>query len=204
MKEIFERTCCRVFDSSKTISKEDLTLIMKAGQAAPSAKNRQPYFFVAILNKKCLEGISTAAIKGREKQFSDLSPEEFKRVEKGDTGSNDMSIKNASAAILVFRDSDPGYSESEVESQNLNIKEEQGVATAAYSMMLQAQSMGISSGWVCSPLYIKEDLRRILAKYSAKFGNNWEPRLIIPLGYASFTTNKPPRKSLEEKCVFVE
>jgi len=55
MNEIFERTCCRVFDNSKTISKEDLTLIMKAGQAAPSAKNRQPYFFVAILNKKCRE-----------------------------------------------------------------------------------------------------------------------------------------------------
>jgi len=91
-----------------------------------------------------------------------------------------------------------------VESKNLNIKEEQGVATAAYSMMLQAQSMGISSGWICSPLYIKEELKKILTKYRVKFDNNWEPRLIIPLGYPSFTTKKPPRKSLEERCVFVE
>ena len=204
MKEIFERTCCRVFDSAKTISKGDLTLILEAGQAAPSAKNRQPYFFVTILNKKCLEEISTAAITGREKQFSNLSPEEFKRGEKGDTGSNDISISKASAAILVFRDSDPEYRESEVESKNLNIKEEQGVANAAYSMMLQAQSMGISSGWVCSPLYIKEELKKILTKHGVKFDNNWEPRLIIPLGYASLTTNKPPRKPLEEKCIFVE
>jgi len=204
MNEIFERTCCRVFDNSKTISKEDLTLIIKAGQAAPSAKNRQPYFFVAILNKKCREEISAVAVKGRQRQFSNLSPEEFKRIEKGDTGSNDTSIANASAAILVFRNSDPEYSESKVESKNLNIKEEQGVATAAYSMMLQAQSMGISSGWICSPLYIKEELKRILTKYRVKFDNNWEPRLIIPLGYPSFTTKKPPRKSLEERCVFVE
>jgi len=104
----------------------------------------------------------------------------------------------------VFRDSDPEYRESEVESKNLNIKEEQGVANAAYSMMLQAQSMGISSGWVCSPLYIKEELKKILTKHGVKFDNNWEPRLIIPLGYASLTTNKPPRKPLEEKCIFVE
>jgi nitroreductase len=39
LKEIFTRTCCRNFDSTKTISKEELNLIMQAGQAAPSAKN---------------------------------------------------------------------------------------------------------------------------------------------------------------------
>jgi len=111
MKEIFERTCCRVFDNSKSISKEDLILIMQAGQAAPSAKNRQPYFFVAILNSSCREEISNAATEGRQKQFSHLSVEEFNKIEKGDTGSNDISIKNASATILVFRDSDKGYSE---------------------------------------------------------------------------------------------
>jgi len=204
MKEIFERTCCRVFDNSKSISKEDLILIMQAGQAAPSAKNRQPYFFVAILNSSCREEISNAATEGRQKQFSHLSVEEFNKIEKGDTGSNDISIKNASATILVFRDSDKGYSEAETESKNLNIKEEQGVATAAYSMMLQAQSMGISSGWVCSPLYIKDDLKSILIKYGVKYNDNWEPRLIIPLGYPSLKISKPYRKPLEEKSIFVE
>ena len=202
MKEIFERTCCRIFDSTKTVSKDDLQRIMEAGQAAPSAKNRQPYFFIAILNKNCKEEISMAATKGREKQFAHLSTEEFKRVETGKTGSNDISISNSSAAILVFRDSDTEYTEAETEG--LNIKEEQGVATAAYSMMLQAHSMGISSGWICSPIYIKDLLKEILTKYGVKFNDNWEPRLIIPLGYPSMKTNKPPRKPLEEKSAFVE
>ena len=68
-------------------------------------------------------------------------------------------------AILVFRNSEAGYTEAETESKNLNIKEEQGVATAAYSMMLQAHAMGIASGWICSPLYIKNELQEISKKY---------------------------------------
>jgi len=204
MEDIFDRTCCRIFDSSRTISKKDLTKIIKAGQAAPSAKNRQPYFFLGILNPECRKEITKAAIQGRKKQFSHLSEEDFKRVEKGDTGSNDISIENASAAILVFRNSEKGYTEAETESKNLNIKEEQGVATAAYSMMLQAHAMGIASGWICSPLYIKNELKKILPKYGVAFNDNWEPRLIIPLGYPTRKTQKPPRKPLEDICLFVE
>lgn len=177
---------------------------MKAGQAAPSAKNRQPYFFVAILNQACKEEISIAATEGRKKQFSHFSSEEFKKVEKGGTGSNDISISTSSAAILVFRDSDPNYTEAQSEIDNLNIKEEQGVATAAYSMMLQAHSMGISSVWICSPLYIKDQLKNILVKYGIDFHDNWEPRLIIPLGYRKLITPKPPRKPLEEKSLVIE
>ncbi len=204
MKDILNRTCCRIFDSSRTISKKDLTRIIKAGQAAPSAKNRQPYFFLVILNPECRKEIAKAAIQGRKKQFSHLSEEDFKSVEKGDTGSNDASIANASVAILVFRNSEAGYTEAETESESLNIKEEQGVATAAYSMMLQAHAMGIASGWVCSPLYIKNELKKILPKHGVNFNDNWEPRLIIPLGYPMRKTQKPPRKPLEDICLFVE
>lgn len=202
MEEIFDRTCCRIFDSSRTISKEDLAKIIQAGQAAPSAKNRQPYFFITILNKQCKEEISQAAAMGRKKQFAHLSDIEFKKVETGKTGSNDISISNCSAAILVFRDSDTKYTEAEIEM--LDIKEEQGVATAAYSMMLEAHSMGIASGWICSPLYIKDELKRILTKYGVNFNDNWEPRLILPFGYPMLKTQKPPRKPLEDICLFVE
>lgn len=204
MNELFTRTCCRVFDETKSISKEDIELIMKAGQAAPSAKNRQPYFFIAILNKECRKEIYLAANQGRKKQFGNISEEDFKKMEKGDTGSNDISIYHSSACILVFRNSDNEYTESNTESKNLNIKEEQGVATATYSMMLQAHSMGISSGWICSPLYIKDELKNILTKYGIKFNDNWEPRVIIPLGYASLVTKKPKRKKLEEISLIVE
>jgi nitroreductase len=204
LKEIFVRKCCREFDTSKEISKDDLELIMKAGQSAPSAKNRQPYYFVAIRNKECRKEIYMTAEKGRRKQFAHYSEEKFNRTSKGETGSNDSTIYEASAAILVFRVLDSNYSEANEQSENLNIKEEQGVSNAAYSMMLQAEHMGFSTGWVCSPLYIEEEIKEILLKYGVKYQDSWKPRVILPIGYCKEKGEKISRESLSNKSIIVE
>jgi nitroreductase len=200
---LFERTCCRIFDPSKEVSEDELKLIMEAGQTAPSAKNRQPYYFVAIINKDCREEIYKAAEEGRKKQFAHLSKQGFDKTAKGGTGSNDKSIYDASAAILVFRNSDPQYNEAKAESKNLDIKEEQGIACTALSMMLQAHHMGLNTGWICSPLYIKSELKNILTKYGVKFDDNWEPRFIIPVGYCQIEPKKPKREDLQNKSSFI-
>lgn len=204
LKEIFLRTCCREFDSSKEVSKEELELIMSAGQMAPSVKNRQPYYFVSIINKECRKEIYLAAEKGRRKQFAHLTEEELQKRSSGDTGSNDISIYGASAAILVFRVLNSKYKEAKDQSENLNIKEEQSVSNAAYSMMLQAQHMGLSTGWVCSPLYIEEEIKEILLKYGVECKDSWKPRVIIPVGYCNSSRKKPKRERLEEKSTIVE
>lgn len=204
LKEIFLRKCCREFDSSKEISKDDLEIIMKAGQSAPSAKNRQPYYFVSIINKECRKEIYMAAEKGRKKQFADYSKEKFDLTSKGDTGSNDNTIYEASAAILVFRVLDRNYFEAKDQSENLNIKEEQGVSNAAYSMMLQAQHMGFSTGWVCSPLYIEKEIKEILLKYEVKCEDSWKPRVILPIGYCKEKGEKSSREPLSRKSIILE
>lgn len=204
LKEIFLRKCCREFDTSKEISKDDLELIMKAGQSAPSAKNRQPYFFVAIINRECRKEIYMAAENGRRKQFAHLSKEKLDLSSKGDVGSNDGTIYEASAAVLVFRVIDSKYSEAKEQSENLNIKEEQGVSNAAYSMMLQAQHMGLSSGWICSPLYIEEEIKDILLKYGVKYQDSWKPRVIIPIGYCKEKGKKISREPLSKKSIIIQ
>lgn len=204
LKEIFQRKGCRNFDSSQKVSKEELELIMKAGQAAPSAKNRQPYYFVGIINKECRKEIYLAAENGRRRQFSHLSKEELDAKAKGEIGSNDNTIYEASAAILVFRASDPKYSEAKDQSENLNIKEEQGVANAAYSMMLQAEHMRFSTGWICSPLYIEKEIKKILSKYGVECKDYWKPRVIIPVGYCKERKEKIGRESLEKKSIIIE
>ena len=204
LKEIFQRKSCREYDTSKEISREELELIMKAGQAAPSAKNRQPYHFVCIINKECRKEIYLAAENGRRKQFSHLSEDELDAKASGEIGSNDRTIYEASAAILVFRASDSKYAEAKDQSENLNIKEEQGVANAAYSMMLQAQHMGFSTGWICSPLYIEKKIREILPKYGVECKDHWKPRVVIPIGYCKKKGKKIERESLDSKSSIVE
>ena len=198
LSEIRDRTCCRNFNPKKKVNPKLVRLILEAGQMAPSAKNRQPYFFITIFNRDCRREIFDAAQKGRRKQFAHLSQEEFDRTSNGKTGSNDKSMVDSSIAILVMRSSDPKYKEASEQSKNLNIKEEQGVATAVYSMQLQARHLGLDSGWICSPLYLTEELKPIFKKYEIEWQDNWEPRVIIPIGYALENPIKPQRKSLEE------
>ena len=51
---IFERKSVRHFQN-KAVSKEDLTTLVKAGMAAPSAVNKQPWAFVVITRRATLE-----------------------------------------------------------------------------------------------------------------------------------------------------
>jgi nitroreductase len=185
------------------VTDDQIDQIIKAGQAAPSAKNRQPYYFIVIKNKNCRDEISQAASLGREKQFAHLSTDTLNKTSVGSTGSNDQSISEAPLGILILRNSS-NYTESANESVNLNIKEEQGVATAAYSMMLAAKSLGLDSGWICSPLYIKDELKQILGNYGVIWQDNWQPRLIIPIGYAKISVDKPQRKNIKEISTIVE
>lgn len=45
MKEIFHRTSIRKYKNDK-VSKEDIEMLVRAGMAAPSAGNQQPWFFI--------------------------------------------------------------------------------------------------------------------------------------------------------------
>ncbi|PIV09841.1 hypothetical protein COS31_00490 [Candidatus Roizmanbacteria bacterium CG02_land_8_20_14_3_00_36_15] len=195
---ILARTCCRSFNPKKAINDQIIELILKAGQAAPSAKNRQPYYFLIIKNKLCLSKIAQASYIGRRRQFADWDRKKTEIMIKGNSylNSNDAIILQAPVTIIAFRKSDLNYQEAQ--PNELNIKEEQSVANACYSMLLAAWSLGIGSAWLCSPLYIKDELKAILGKYGVKWQKNWQPRTMIPLGYPLRELTKPKRKSLEE------
>lgn len=204
IKTIQERSCCRTYNPNKEVDNKLLKIILEAGQNAPSAKNRQPYFFLVIKNSLCKKQIAEAAEKGRGKQFAHLTKEDYEKTSKGGTGSNDISIAEASAAILVLRNSDISYKEAASQSKNFNIKEEQGVATAAYSMMLAAKSLGLASGWICSPLYIKDELRKIVENYGIVWDQNWQPRVVVTIGYPLAEPKKPARKKINEISKIIE
>lgn len=53
LESIFKRTSVRSY-SDKTVSVETLTLLVKAGMAAPSGMNRQPWEFLVIQDKDAM------------------------------------------------------------------------------------------------------------------------------------------------------
>jgi nitroreductase len=54
---IFTRKSVRHF-TNKTVTKEQLALLMKAGMAAPSAKNMQPWAFIGITERTILDRLA--------------------------------------------------------------------------------------------------------------------------------------------------
>lgn len=204
---ILARASCRNF-TDQAITIQQIRTILRAGQAAPSAKNRQPWFFIVIRNQEIQDKIAELAIIGRKKQFSNLSDEKARRMisKSGKFTSNDGVISQADAAILVLRHSDPRYSEGL--PQNLDIKEEEGVACCTYSMMLAAESLGLGSVWISSVLNIQTELKKLLEKYlsdqNKTWQKNWQPRAILCLGYPRMQPQKPKRKELSEVTLFFE
>ncbi|QNO16055.1 nitroreductase family protein [Alkalicella caledoniensis] len=56
MNEIFTRRSIRKY-TNEPVSQEDITYLMKAAMAAPSAKNQQPWQFVVIDDRELLEKV---------------------------------------------------------------------------------------------------------------------------------------------------
>ncbi len=203
IKTILSRTCCRAF-SAKPVPDKFIRILLAAAQAAPSAKNRQPWYFIVIKNRQLKNELAQMAAIGRLRQFTGWDKKSALQMIKGSgyTNSNDRIIAQAPVVILVLRNSDPSYQEAL--NPELNIKEEQGVACTAYSIMLAAESLGLKSCWLCSALYLNRStsevknlyLDKIFANYGIVWQPNWQPRAFIPIGYPAVITTKPPRKKI--------
>lgn len=59
LSNIHSRKSVRSFVPQKAVSKEDLTTIIKAGMAAPTAVNKQPWAFIAITDRAMLDTLAT-------------------------------------------------------------------------------------------------------------------------------------------------
>jgi nitroreductase len=57
IEAIMTRRAVRKFDSSKSISKEKLDVLLKAAMSAPSARNEQPWHFLVVTERELLKQI---------------------------------------------------------------------------------------------------------------------------------------------------
>jgi len=215
VQAMLERTCCRKF-SDRAVTDEQLGIVLKAGQAGPTAKNRQPYEFVIIRNPDCRKKVFMACAEGRKRSAGPAA-----QLKKTETTAKqeppeppieemtdaelaklpDACLLEAPVLILLVRSSDPVH--TEFMWRELDIKEEHGVACAAYSLMLAAHSLGLGMGWICSALYAKQELKAVLKDYGIIWKECWEPRAILPLGYPKGEASKPARNELQEITHFV-
>lgn len=114
---IFKRTSVRKYTQEK-VSLEQIEMLMRAGMAAPSARNAQPWEFVVIQDRETLL------------QITEFHPYSFM-------------LKEAPLAIVVCADT---QNESpELKGLDYWV---QDCAAATENIMLQAAEMGLGSVWL--------------------------------------------------------
>lgn len=127
---ILSRRTVRKFTEQK-LNREDLKLIVKCGQYAPTARGIQPWHFSIITKRETLDTIRDAVA---EKLLADGCPEEVKaQIESGEFDT----FRTAPYAVIVSGDKQYPYAEVDC-------------ANAVTNMANAAQSMEIGSCYIAS------------------------------------------------------
>ena len=159
---------------SDPLTKEQIQIILKAGNEAPSAKNGQQWRFHVYTGKS-------------KEKFTKFCLEEFNKL--GDEANAHQWAKysfktqdEAPVVIVVFCSKDMTHpSRPDVQS----------VSAAIQNMLLKAEEMGIGSLWICDILYIEEAVMKYI-------DTDLQLLATVAFGYASKTPQGPKKKPVEE------
>lgn len=191
---IEERRSIRVF-SDKRIQKREICQILEAGLQAPSPKNRQPWEFIIITD----EQEKRRLVSSMEREINALYQSKKERKDIRESLETMRIIDKAPVLILIcyqygmVKIHDDGVNWC-ISSSDIEALELQSVGAAVENMLLKAEEMGIGSLWCGDILYAY----KTIAIYSKK------PVVsAVCLGYAEESPPARPRKSIEEKCIFI-
>ena len=196
MDAIYSRRSIRKFKSDK-ISHEDITELLKAACAAPSAKNRQPWRYIVFEGRSKEE---FCAVMEQGLNWAMNAPDIPEQGKKGlESAMRTLTImRNAPVFIAVidtnakspFKPLDPFGRVTEI-CDSLSI------GAAVQNLILLATEKGIGSLWIANTFFAHEHLTAYL-KTEEQLAS------VVALGLPDETPVMRPRKVFEELIEFRE
>lgn len=182
---IKERRSHRVYDG-RPVEREKLEKMIELAMWAPSAMNRQQWFFVVVSGKKLEELRDTLRksfdhIHDRLKRFYADNPKVIRF-----TKQFFESLGNAPVVIFAYY-TPTGDDYSDVQS----------VSAAIQNMLLAAHAMGLGTCWMTGPVHVEEEINRALGIEDKKFV------AAITVGYPAKKPPVPPRRDADKKVVWM-
>ncbi len=189
-REIWRRRSIRHFSDSP-VHPETLCEILRAGMAAPSSKNRQPWKFIVISGnaKKEMLAAFRQGIE-REKHGTPLLPESREYIAGAEYTLEIMRC----APVTVFVTNPIGHSLFQSltpEERIAEICNIQSVGAAMENMALAAEGLGLGSLWIADIFFAYEELARWL-------DTDGELMAAMAFGYPAEHPGKRPRKPLAD------
>lgn len=171
--------------------------ILTTATYAPSAHNRQPWRFTVVTTQVFKQKLVDAmSIEFQHDLENDRLPHE--EVQKRINRSRERIL---SAPVVIILNLD--MSEMDVYPDKKRRRAEfrmamQSVASAGLQLLLAAHAEGLGGVWVCSPLFVQETIRSVLA-----LPETWEPQAMYFVGYPDVKPEIKERKSIQEITVFI-
>lgn len=178
IEAIENRRSIRNFKTDK-ISKEIVEDILNCGRLAPSAKNRQPWYFV-IVQDEVKNKIADMMIN-----YTIHNDDTIERKMLGcASGVNPTAnvIKQAPILVLVFREKNDNW----IIGDNLSIGD------CVENMCLRATDLGIGSLWIRDIVYVSENVAKMLGH------GDLELNCAVSFGIPNQNPKQRPRKELKE------
>ena len=177
-KSIEERRSIRSF-KKQDISREVVEDILNCGRLAPSAKNRQPWYFV-VLKNSFKDKIADLMIEYT--QNNDESEERKKLNAPSSINPTAKAIKQAPILVLIFRQKDDNW----LVGDNLSI------GACVENMCLRATDLGLGSLWIRDIVYVSKQVEEMLGY------ENLELNCAVSLGVSNQKPKQRPRKELKD------
>ena len=177
LKSIKERRSIRGYTKEK-VSRKIVEDILDCGRLAPSAKNRQPWYFV-IAENDIKDKIADMMI-----DYTINNDDTIERKNLGCASSVNPTaniIKQAPILVLIFREKNENW----IVGDNLSI------GACVENMCLRATDLGIGSLWIRDTVYVADEVARMLGH------KDMELNCALALGYASQSPKQRPRKELK-------
>lgn len=178
VKSIEDRRSIRDY-TEETVSVDIVKDILNCGRLAPSAKNRQPWYFVVAQNEikdKIADMMINYAIN------ADDTIERARIGHKSSVNPTANIIKQAPILILVFREKNDNW----IIGDNLSI------GACVQNMCLRATDLGLGTLWIRDIVYVAEDVAKMLGH------SDLELNCAVSLGYPNQSPKMRPRKNLED------
>lgn len=177
-KVIEKRRSIRSF-KDEDVSNEVIEDIINCGRLAPSAKNRQNWYFI-VLRNNIKDKVADLMLEYANN--NDETEERKKLNAPSSVKPTANVIKQAPILVLIFREKDDNW----IVADNLSI------GACVENMCLRATDLEIGSLWIRDIVYVAEDVAKLVGR------ENIELNCAVSFGIANQNPKQRPRKKLKD------
>lgn len=157
---IYERRSIRKFKSAP-VAKSEIDKILRAGIAAPSAKNRQPWRFIVATGAAKDTAVDIMRQGLEREKTNPLLPDSARYLHFAHYTADVMT--QAPAIIFIVYPSCPDFNTTlDIDGRITEMCDMQSIGAAIQNMTLAATQSGLGSLWVCDTFFALKELNEYL------------------------------------------